>query len=161
MIELRDSVVVHASPERVWDWLETLPEHYRQWHPDHLSARWVTGHGFRPGAVMEVEEVLHGRRHRLTLTCVEVDPGRSVRYRLFPGLGGTFDVEPVDGATRFTASLSAGTRTPVVGPALDAVLRSALGGRFEVLRRHQAEEGVNLKALLEGSSAGAGGIGDG
>lgn len=157
MIELHDSVVVRASPERVWDWLETLPEHYRQWHPGHLSARWVTGHGFRPGAVMEVEEVLHGRRHRLTLTCVDVEPGRSVRYRLFPGMGGTFDVEPVDGATRFTARLTAGTQAPVIGRVLDALLRTVLGSRFEVLRRHQAEEGVNLKALLESTSGGGGG----
>jgi uncharacterized protein YndB with AHSA1/START domain len=149
VIELRDSVVVHASPERVWEWLETLPGHYQQWHPDHRSARWVTGHDFHPGAVMEVEEVLHGRPHRLTLTCVDVEPGRSVRYRLFPGMGGAFEIEPVDGGTRFTATLCAGTRAKVVGPALDAVLRRVLGGRFEALRRHQAEEGVNLKAVLE------------
>jgi uncharacterized protein YndB with AHSA1/START domain len=97
VIELRDTVAIEAGSPEVWEWLESLPDHYRQWHPDHLSAAWVRGRGLRPGAVMEAEEVLHGRRHRLRLTCVEVEPGRRVRYRLFPGVGGELSVAAADG----------------------------------------------------------------
>ena len=42
MIELRDTVAIEAGPHEVWGWLESLPEHYRQWHPDHVSA-WAMG----------------------------------------------------------------------------------------------------------------------
>ena len=38
MIELRDTVAIEAGPREVWGWLEALPDHYRQWHPDHLEA---------------------------------------------------------------------------------------------------------------------------
>ena len=149
MIELRDPVAIEASPLEVWAWLESLPEHYRQWHPDHLSARWVKGRGFRPGAVLAAEEVLHGRRHRLRLTCVGVEPGRRIRYRMLPGLGGEFVVAAADGGSTFTAVVAIGTSLPLVGPVVDAVLHRTLGGRIAAVARHQAEEGQNLKALLE------------
>jgi hypothetical protein len=149
VIELRDTVAIEAGPREVWGWLEALPDHYRQWHPDHLSAAWVRGRGLAPGAVMEAEEVLHGRRHRLRLTCVEVEPGRRVRYRLFPGLGGEFRVAGADGGSTFTAVLAIGPRLPLVGPIVDAVLRRVLAGRIAAIARHQAEEGQNLRALLQ------------
>ncbi len=132
MIELRDTVAIEAGPREVWGWLEALPDHYRQWHPDHLSAAWVRGRAVAPGTVMEAVEVLHGRRHRLRLTYVEVEPGRRVRYRLFPGLGGEFCVAGTDGGSTFTA-----------------VLRRVLAGRIAAIARHQAEEGLNLRALLQ------------
>jgi uncharacterized protein YndB with AHSA1/START domain len=149
VIELRDTVAIEADPREVWEWLESMPDHYRQWHPDHRSAAWVRGHGLAPGAVMEVEEVLHGKRHRLRLTCVEVEPGRRIRYRLSPGVGGELSVAASDGGSTFTAVVAIGTRVPVVGPAVDALLHRALGGRFAAIARHQAEEGQNLRALLE------------
>lgn len=149
MIELRDTVAIDVGPHEVWGWLESLPDHYRQWHPDHLSAAWVRGRGFAPGAVMEAEEVLHGKRHRLRLTCVEVEPGRRIRYRLLPGVGGELSVAAADGGSTFTAVVAIGTRVPVVGTAVDALLHRALGGRIAAIARHQAEEGQNLRALLE------------
>lgn len=151
MIELRDTVIIEARPEAVWSWLESMPEHILEWHPDHRSARWVRHHGFVPGAAMEVEEVLHGRLHRLRMTLAEVDPGRMVRYRLFPGCGGEFDLKAVDGGTEFTAVIRMGTSG--AGRLVDGLLRTVLGTRIEAIARHQAEEGANLKALLERAHA--------
>ena len=149
MIELRDTVDIGAPPEVVWDWLEHLPDHYLEWHPDHLGARWVRGSSFAPGAVMEAHEVLHGKPHRLRMVMTQCRPGRWVRYRFFPGAWGELRVDPVGGGSRFTAGVDLGTRMPVVGPVLDRGLRAALGSRLESVARHQAEEGANLKALLE------------
>lgn len=148
MIELRDTVDIEAPPEVVWDWLEHLPEHYREWHPDHLGARWVRGRSFTPGAVMEAREVLHGKPHRLRMVMTQTGPGRRVRYRFFPGAWGELRVDPVDGGSRFTAEVDVGTTMPVVGPALDRLLRAVLGSRLASVARHQAEEGANLKSLL-------------
>lgn len=114
MIELRDTVTIEAGPEVVWSWLESMPEHILEWHPDHRAARWVRHAGFESGAVMEVEELLHGKPHRLRMTLIDVVPGRMVRYRIFPGCGGEFDVRAVDGGTEFTAIIRMGVRTPFV-----------------------------------------------
>lgn len=44
---------------------------------------------------------------------------------------------------------------PIIGPAMDQLLCWALGRRIEAIGRHPAEEGTNLKALLErGTAAG-------
>ncbi len=95
--------------------------------------------------------MLHGSLHRLRMTLIDLVPGRRVRYRMFPGCSGEFDVETVDGGTEFTAIIRMGIRRPVVGRWVDGLLRRVLGDRLEGIRRHQAEEGANLKALLEHS----------
>ena len=149
MIAFRDTVTIHAPPARVWSWLESLPEHIHEWHPDHISARWVCGGAFVSNAEMEVNERLHGKPHRLRMAVTEVEPGRWVRYRLSAGLRGGFEVEPVANGTKFTATIEIGLSIPIIGALIDGVLRLLIPGRLEAIRRHQAEEGVNLKTLLE------------
>ncbi len=152
MIELRDTVAIDVAPGAVWSWLETLPDHYPEWHPDHSDARWVRGSAFVPGAVMEIGESLHGKPHRLRMKVTEVEPGRRLRYRVFPGVSGEFVVDAVDGGSDFTAVIAMGVSVPVMGTAVDWLLRRTLAGRLEAMARHQAEEGTNLKALLESHS---------
>jgi hypothetical protein len=149
VIELRDTVVIDAPPEAVWEWLQDLPDHYTEWHPDHVSARWVRGQGFAPGVELAVREVLHGRPHHFRMRLTQLGPGRRIRYRVFPGLGGELAVEPMDGGSAFTAVIAMGVRAPVIGPLVDRLLRRLLGDRLAAIERHQAEEGANLRALLE------------
>jgi polyketide cyclase/dehydrase/lipid transport protein len=149
VIELRDTVAIDVAPEVVWSWLESMPDHYLEWHPDHLGGRWVSGDAFAPGAVMEVQEILHGKPHRLRMALTQVEPGRWIRYRVFPGLSGEFAVSPLNGGSEFTAVIAIGVRAPVIGPVADWLLRRTLGNRIDAIGRHQAEEGANLKALLE------------
>ena len=149
MIEVRDSIAIAVPPERVWAWLETMPEHYREWHPDHVGCRWVSGNALVLGAVMEAEERLHGSAHRLRLTLTEVEPGRRFRYRVQRGMSGEFDVAAAEGGSRFTATLRIGFDVPVLGAVLDRLVRPVMGARIESFRRHQREEGMSLKVLLE------------
>ena len=153
MIELRDTVTIEVPPEAVWAWLESMPEHYLDWHADHISCRWASGEGLVPGAVMEVEERLHGKPHRLRLVLTVVEPGRWFEYRAGFGIGGRFEVEASDGGARFTAMIRVGIGMPVLGALIDAVMRLTMGGRIESFRRHQSEEGANLKRLLESAAA--------
>ena len=148
-IKLTDRVVVEAPPERVWHWLEHMPDHFLRWHPDHLSCRWCRGEGFSPGAELEVVERLHGKAHRLRMRALSVEPGRRIVYRVFPGLDGSFELAPEGQGTALTATLRMGVNWPVIGPLIDLLLSRAIGGRIEAIRRHQREEGQNLKALIE------------
>jgi hypothetical protein len=49
VIELCDTVAFDVMPEVVWSWLESMPDHYLEWHPDHLGAWGVSGGAFVPG----------------------------------------------------------------------------------------------------------------
>lgn len=149
MIVLRDVVEIGVAPEEVFDFLVHLDEHYRAWHPDHVSARWVTGAPGAEGSVLLVEERLHGATHHLKLRVTANRPNRELRYRIAVGVRGAFRIEPLAEGLRFIAELSFGWSTPVIGPLLDFLARHLLGARLEALRRHMEEEGVLLKALLE------------
>lgn len=153
MIELQHTVIVNSSPDKVWAWLEALPEHYCEWHADHISCRWLHGGALALSAKMEIVEFLHGKKHRLRMKVIGVDPGRRVCYRIFPGLNGSFEVEGRAASSVITATIRIGADTPVLGKVIDALLRKTAGGRINAIRHHQAEEGANLKQLLEGVAA--------
>jgi len=148
MVQLRDAVHIHVPPERVWAWLNELPRHYRDWHPAHINCRYVRGNSLTAGAVLQVDEQLHGQPHSLRLRADVAVPARLLRYS-GRGFRGAFILEPVDTGTRFTAELELGTRVPLVGPLLDRVLRRVLAGRLSALQAHMREESQNLRALLE------------
>lgn len=101
------------------------------------------------GAVVYVEEYLHGQPHKLKLRMIKVVPGRQMEYAIMPGMRGMFEVEPRDGKARFIATLTIGTSVPILGPLLDLLLRALLGRRIDALKQHMAEEGENLRALLQ------------
>lgn len=148
MIQLRDSVLIRVPPENVWAWLSALPDHYRQWHPAHTDCRYVRGNSLAVGAVLQVDEQLHGRPHSLRLHADVVVPHRVLRYS-GRGFRGAFVLEPVDGGTRVTAELAFGLRLPLVGSLLDRVLDRWLASRLAAFHVHMREESANLKRLLE------------
>ena len=152
MIRLSDSVAIRVPPSRLRAWLETLPEHYMQWHPDHISASWVKGEAFVPGAQMEIVERLHGKRHCLHLTVTTVEVQRKLCYRIYRGVYGSFELQPENGGCRFTASIELGLHNPLLAGMIDGLFRRLFSSRIEALRLHQIEEGRNLKRLLEAES---------
>lgn len=152
MIQLRDTVVIHVPPERVWAWLNDLPLHYREWHPAHRECRYVRGDRLTVGAIVQMDEQLHGKAHSLTIHASAVVPHRLLRYR-GRGFQGAFLLEPADGGTRFTAELELGLRWPLVGSLLDMVWRRVLAHRLSAIQVHMHEEGQNLKQLLESRHA--------
>jgi uncharacterized protein YndB with AHSA1/START domain len=152
MIELRDTVLIEAPPQKVWAWLADLPLHYRQWHPAHGRCWYVRGHALETGTVVAIEEELHGRPHRLQLRTTEVVPNRLLRYSS-PGLRGAFLLEAAHGGTRFTATLGLGVTAPLLGRLLDRVLGYLFASRLAAVQQHMREEGRNLKHLLEQRAA--------
>lgn len=148
MIELKDSIVIDAPPERIWSWLSDLPRHYREWHPAHLGCRYVRGDHLAVGAVLQTDERLHGKPHRLTLRVTAVIPNHLLRYR-GRGFRGAFELDPTNGGTSFTARLAFGWRLPLVDAVINGLLRRMLAARLLAIRRHMEEEDRNLKRLME------------
>jgi hypothetical protein len=142
-------VHIEAAPERIWNWLDGLPRHYREWHPSHLDCRYIRGNHLTEGAVLHVHERLHGKLHSLTLRADVVVPDRLLRYS-GRGVRGAFILEPAGHGTRFTAQLEVGAPLPLIGRLVDPVLRRLMAKRLSEVQEHMREEGRNLKHLLEG-----------
>lgn len=155
MIVLRDEIEIHTTPEEAFDFLIHLDRHYVAWHPDHLSAEWVSGPAGEEGSTLAVNEVLHGEPHRLKLRVTLNRPYRELRYRAGPGVSGAFRIRSRAGGISFTAELAFGWDLPLIGRLLDAIANRFLLDRIEALRGHMQEEGANLKALLESKRKGA------
>lgn len=147
MLTISDSVEIAAPAADVWRWLCDLPEHYTARHPAHHGCRIVQGRLWEPSAIVEMQEELHGRPHRLLFEVLEVLPGREIKYRAGPWLRGRFSVEDLNGHSCFTAELSFGL--PGLGGILDRPLSRVFRRRISAVRQHQREEGANLKRLLE------------
>jgi len=150
MILLKDTVEIESSPEQVFEWLDHLPENYLAWHPDHVACRYLKGTSIlEKGSVLYVEEYLHGQLHRLKLRTTQVVPNNRLEYKAGFGVAGAFEVESQGSKVLFTADIALGSTFPVLGWVLDWIITVLLSGRLEALKQHMAEEGVNLKKLLE------------
>jgi hypothetical protein len=144
---LRDSTWIRADPLQVFNFFERMDRHYLRWHPDHLSFEWLSGRGVREGVVFGFEERIAGKRLRKKVVFTRVVPDRYMEFAptsrplriLLPRL--LFRVEPEGEGVRLDAEIH--IRTGPIGAWLNRK-------EFDAVREHMAEEGRNLKALLEG-----------
>lgn len=142
MLELSHSIKINSSPDAVFDWFGDLPVHYRSWHPDHVTARWIKKVEQGVGTVFYAEQKLDGDRGGYIFTVTEYVPGRLIVYKpSFPRslnlIRGSFIVEPVEGGCLFTATLRF---------RFGFLVSETLKRDIEI---HIGEEGENLKKLLE------------
>jgi hypothetical protein len=149
LIKLRDGITIHTTPERIFNWLESMPQEYISWHPGHVAYRVVKGSVLQPGSEIECQEYLHGKLHTLRLRLTKLDPGRRMEYKIV-GLGkGAFEVIPKGDKVEFVAELGIGSDIPMVGPLVDAVLRALFSRRLDAMKEHMQAEGQNLKRIIE------------
>jgi hypothetical protein len=145
MRQLTDSIVIHSPPEPIWDWLSDLADHYTEWHPDHVSAEWERGEPNRVGSILRAVEHLGGIREELRFELTSLEPPHRFEYRMRGPIslllpGGAFNVQPHNGDSQFEASISYR-----FGRLTERVFRH----RVAALKRHMAEEGENLKRIIE------------
>lgn len=101
--------------------------------------------------MIECEEFLHGKLHSMRFRMTKVLPGERVEF-VIQGMGlGAFEIEAVGDRVRFIAELDIGSNTPIIGKLFDFVFSQFFQRRIDAMRQHMAEEGQNLKALLEAS----------
>ena len=141
---LESSVKIKTTPEKIFRWLESLEEHYAEWHPDHV--KWVneTG-GMDEGDTAYYEEYLHGELHKAKARITKVERNRKIEFNHFFPMSlicpeGSFIVESQGDSCIFTATLSfrAGW-----------LFSRFAKNRVEAIKTHMKEEGENLKKLLE------------
>jgi len=152
MISLKDSIEIHTTPGRLFTWLERMPQEYRSWHPDHVACRVIHGSMLEVGSEIEFQENLHGKLHSIRFRMTRVVPDKRVEF-VVQGMGrGAFDIELIADSVRFIAELDIGSDIPIIGQLFDLLFPLVFPRRIEAMRQHMAEEGRNLKAILEKNS---------
>lgn len=149
MISLKDSIEINATPSQVFEWLGRMPQEYLNWHPDHVACRVIHGSMLEVGSEIECEEYLHGKLHSLCFRLTKVVPNNRVEFEVV-GMGlGAFEAQAVDDYVRFIAELDIGTEAPLIGRLFDWIFVRLFKQRIADMRQHMAEEGRNLKTILE------------
>jgi hypothetical protein len=105
------------------------------------------------GSEIECQENLHGKLHSMRFRMTKVVPDKRVEFEVI-GMGrGAFEIELIGDAVRFIAELDIGSDIPIIGQLFDLIFSLFFQRRIEAMRQHMAEEGHNLKAILEKNSA--------
>ncbi len=144
MITLSDSTEIKTTPDKIFEWLKTLDQHYKEWHPDHVKWTNITG-SFEEGAIICYEEYLHGELHKAKAKITKLEENKTIEFKnLFPlsiiNPKGSFIIESQGENTIFTATLSF---------RFGWFFKKFVMNRVEAITKHMKEEGENLKRLLE------------
>ena len=143
---LEATVEIDAPPDAVFRFFEEIDERYEEWHPDHLTFRWVSGDGLEVGAEAYFEERIGGELQQRTIRYTTVEANRYIEFEPVGRLVGfflphiSFTFEPVERGCRVTQRIR--VRTGPIGKRLNR-------REFEAVREHMHEEGENLKQLVE------------
>lgn len=143
---LQDSVLIEAAAPKIFSFFEDMAGNYMVWHPDHRRFEWRAGQGLEPGSVAYFEEFIAGELLKKTVTFVDVERDRYISFvptnrlmRLFLPLF-WFEFRQREIGTEFIAGIRMR-----IGPLAVRLNRRQL----EAVRQHMAEEGQNLKRLME------------
>jgi hypothetical protein len=101
------------------------------------------------GSEIEAEEYLHGKLHSMRFRMTRVIPARRVEFDIERMGRGAFEAQTDGHTVNFIAELDIGSDAPLIGRLFDIVFRLFFGQRIEEMRQHMAEEGQNLKVILE------------
>ena len=149
MISLRDSIEIQTTPSQLFAWLGRMPQEYTSWHPDHVACRVLQGAMLEVGSVIECEEYLHGKLHSMRFRTTKVVPDRRIEFQI-KGMGrGAFEAQANGDTVRFVAELDIGPDARIIGQLFDFIFSRLFNQRIESMKQHMAEEGRNLKAILE------------
>lgn len=148
MVTLIDSIEMKTTPEKLFNGLIKVfssQEDYKKWHKDHVDCSWIKGQSFEMGSLLYCEEYLHGELHKMKFLSTKKELNKKIEYKLlFPWSiicpKGSFIIEPKEGSSIFTATLSF---------RFGWLFQKFAKRRVEVITIHMKEEGENLRKILE------------
>jgi len=152
-VTLTDSIEINTTPEKIFNFLTTLvdDESYRAWHPeDHVAFCWLRGNPWEVGSVVQAEEYIHGKLHKLKFVVTKFVPNSEIEYvpasrflrRFFPK--NMFIVKQKEKRAIFVA-----TGTYRLGWLAKTFAKKRIERGLSSVRKHMKEEGENLKKILE------------
>jgi len=153
LIVLRDTVEIGATPEQVFDFFVHFKENFHAWHLDHVECRYLNFEGApKEGSVIYIEEYLHGKPHKLKLHITRLKPNARIEYKTFLGSKGVFIMEPRGDNSLFSAEMYMGTDVRLIASLVDIIMKKFMSRQLQGIKQHMAEEGQNLKGILEKSN---------
>ena len=145
-------VEIKAAPEQIFDFFVHFKENFHAWHPDHVECRYLNFEGTaKEGSVIYIEEYLYGKLRKLKLHITKVKPNSRIEYKTFLGTKGVFIIEPRGDNLLFTAEMYMGTNIPLLTNLVDVIMKIFMSRQLQGIKQHMAEEGQNLKRILEKS----------
>jgi hypothetical protein len=153
LIVLRDTVEIEAAPEQIFNFFIHFKDNFHAWHPDHVECRYLNFEGTpEEGSVIYIEEYLHGKLHKLNLHITRLKPYSRIEYKTFLGSKGVFIIEPRENSSLFTAEMYMGTNIRLFANLVDSIMKILVSRQLQGIKQHMAEEGHNLKRILEESN---------
>jgi hypothetical protein len=149
-LRLEDSIEIKTKPQKIFDFFLNLPKNYKNWHPSHLSCKWLKKTEKVIGSEIYCEEYLHGALHKLKFRISNLEPNKRINYQiLFPIsliiTKGSFIIQKKDEEVcLFTANISF---------RFSWFLRKFFQRRMILMSEHMKEEGDYLKKILESNES--------
>ena len=148
MITLTDSIEINAKPKEVYEGLVQVfssQEYFKKWHKDHLKCSWTMGEPFEVGSLLYVEEYMHNSLHKMKFLGTKNELNRNIEYKLLFPISiicprGSFTIDPQNGSSIFTATLSF---------RFGKLFQKFAKSRVEAIIQHMKDEGENLKKIIE------------
>lgn len=153
---IKDSIEIDATPEKAYEFFMNLrdDESYKAWHPeDHVAFQWIKGNPWEEGSVVNADEYIHGKLHKLKFIVTKLVPNKEIEYvpvsrvlRFYMPMN-RFEIEPTEKGCVFTAEGHLR-----VGKLAKIFAKKKLEEGLAAVRKHMKEEGENLKRILETGS---------
>jgi uncharacterized protein YndB with AHSA1/START domain len=148
IVSLKHEIQIAASPKTVFSFFENLEQNYTRWHPDHIGFHWVSGNTIEKGTTVCFIHRINGKVHELPAKFTDLSLGHLIEYvwrtskgnfsapknlwRFIDSNGGCLFISESELLFESVSSLSAQLETALTE-----------------VRKHLAEEGENLKILVE------------
>lgn len=149
MITLRDTIAIDAPPEEIFDFFIHFRENFEAWHPDHVRCWYAEEGPLGEGSVFCIEERVGDKLLTLQFRVTSLIEYSRIEYSVSRMARGSFILEPRNSTTSFAAEIYFGTTMPLLGSLLDRIILLFMKHRLLALQEHMADEGRNLKSILE------------
>ncbi len=148
-LELSHSIAIKTSPEKIWNFFKKT-ENYTTWHPkDHIKFIWTEGKPLEVESKFYSEQLVFGKVQKYKGHIKEIIPNRKIVFTfkfpvslISPEI--EWRIEPKGSNTVFTA-----ITYMRAGHLYKKLFKKGMKNLIKEHDRHVAEEGENLKKILE------------
>jgi hypothetical protein len=149
-LELKHSIEINTTPEKIWNFFKNIEKNYTSWHPeDHIKFIWSEGKPLEVGSTTYSEQLVFGKPQKYKGFVKEIIPNRKIVFGfkypvslISPNI--EWRIEPKGSKTIFTA-----ITYMRAGHFYKKLFKKGMKNLITEHDRHVAEEGEKLKKLLE------------